>query len=662
MVAFGAQTWIRHGEVFSVFFSLFARFAPTEPSVRDASGDHGLALRPFAAGLLANEPTCTSMVAFILLVLSAVLYDGLLTTPEWADAERTLTSLLYDASASGTIIVRSIGLIAFWATFLGVYLAVSAAMSRIAGHHTPGAIARSFASTLIPIAIAYHLAHYLVYFLTQGQYIIPLVSDPLGSGWNLFGTAGYRIDIAIVGARFAWYAAVSAIVVGHIAAVALADVRAHQIFTGAGTVFRSQAPLTALMVIYTCVSLSILAEPIVERRSPAQPVVSEPGMSRIPEDALAVEPGAGRLQQAGPGRTARQRLTYRVLGSAFHDGTQMTTADLLYAYMFAYRWSTRVSGGAQYDPSIATATAPMRQRLVAVRVAAVDTVSRSFRVGDVEFRRELFVIDVYADNPPGDPERNAIFTPPWSTLPWHLIALMEQAVERGWAAFSQGEAERRSVPWLDIVRSETMTARLTALVDQFERDGYRPDALRSLVSDQQARTRWAALSAFYRAHGHFLVTNGPYLLKAWSGGSATMEVFRDLSYPLGVGSYDVYAVPRQGFIARIERVEGGLRLDAEIEISIKFMRDYRTERWPMQSIDAVALRRSTPECRYVVLDAGGAVVLAGVVRPAVDLTFRIELDDKLGHGGYTVMLEIVVNDNTMNAEIAQIPVVVGEGR
>ena len=80
-----------------------------------------------------------------------------------------------------------------------------------------------------------------------------------------------------------------------------------------------------------------------------------------------------------------------------------------------------------------------------------------------------------------------------------------------------------------------------------------------------ARKRWAALSAFYRSHGHFLVTNGPYQLKSWSGESASLEVFRDLSYPLGVGSYDTYAIPRRGYVTGVERLEGGLRLSADIE-------------------------------------------------------------------------------------------------
>ena len=659
MAMFGSETWVRHGEVFSVFFGVFARFAPTEPG--DSGGGRGLALRPFGAGLLANEPTSASMVAFVLLVLSSVLYDGLLTTPEWAGLERGLIGLL-PAGELGSILVKTIGLVAFWALFLGAYLAVSVAMSRVAPERSARHMAQSFAFTLVPIAIAYHLAHYLVYVLTQGQYIVPLASDPFGYGWNLLGTAGYRVDIAVVGARFAWYAAVTSIVLGHIAAVYLADVRAHQLLRARRAALRSQVPLTALMVVYTFVSLSILAEPIVERRAPAQPAAVGPEVLSIPEDALLPEPRTGLLRRIGPGRSADFKLTYRLLGSAFHDGTRMTATDLLYAYMFAYRWAVRGEANSHYDPAIDTATVPMRRRLAAVRVAGGDTASKSFRVGDVNFIRELFVIDVYADGPSEDPEQDAVFAPPWSTLPWHLLVLMEAAVERGWAAFSQAEAARRGVEWLDLVRSDPIKARLAALIDQFEREAYRPEILQSLVNAADARQRWAALGAFYRDHGHFLVTNGPYRLESWSGERVTLKAFRDLSYPLGVGSYDVYAIPRRGYVAKVERERSGLRLFADIETVMKFMRDYRIVRQEMQAADALVLKRAAPECRYMVVNGKGEVALAGIARPQEDQTFRIELDGKLASGHYTVMVEIVVNGNAMNPEIERIPVVIGGGR
>jgi hypothetical protein len=658
MAVFGSEAWVRHCEVFSVFFGVFARFAPTEPGVRDASGERGLALRPFGAGLLADEPASVSMVAFVLLVLSSVLYDGLLTTPEWAAVERGLVGLLPGSGDAASIIVRTIGLVAFWALFLGAYVAVSGIMSMVAMARSPRDMAQGFAFTLVPIAIAYHLAHYLVYLLIQGQYIVPLASDPFGYGWNLFGTAGYRVDIAVVGARFAWYAAVASIVLGHIAAVYLADVRAHQILAVRRAALRAQVPLTALMVVYTFVSLSILAEPIVERRAPTLPTAAVPEPLSIPEDALVPEPGTGRLQPAGPGRAATQKLTYRVLGSAFHDGTRTTAADLLYAYTFAYGWAARGEADARYDPAIATATAPLRQRLAAVRVAGVDTQSKSFRVGDVNFVRELFVVDVYANTPPEDPEQDAIFAPPWSTLPWHLLVLMEEAVSRGLAAFSHAEADRRGVEWLDLVRSDALKGRLASLVDRFEREAFRPQVLGPLVSAEDARKRWAALAAFYKDHGHFLVTNGPYLLKRWSGTSATLEAFRDLSYPLGVGSYDVYAVPRRGYVAKIERESSGVRLAADIETVMKFMRDYRIVRQPMQSVDAVLLKRAAPECRYVVVNGEGRVVLAGVAAVQEDLTFRVELDARLSPGRYILMAEIIVNGNAMNPQIEQIPLVI----
>ena len=96
-------------------------------------------------------------------------------------------------------------------------------MARAAGGElSAGTVARLFVLSLVPIAIAYHLAHYLTYLLIQGQLVIRLASDPFGFGWNLLGTARYRPDIGIVGARFAWYTAVVAIVLGHIIAVYVA--------------------------------------------------------------------------------------------------------------------------------------------------------------------------------------------------------------------------------------------------------------------------------------------------------------------------------------------------------------------------------------------------------------------------------------------------------
>jgi hypothetical protein len=204
-----------------------------------------------------------------------------------------------------------------------------------------------------------------------------------------------------------------------------------------------------------------------------------------------------------------------------------------------------------------------------------------------------------------------------------------------------------------------LNRQLASLVAAFERDGYRPDSLRTLVSVDEARRRWAALAAFYQAHAHFLVTNGPYELKAWSKDSVSLNVFRDLSYPLGVGSYDAYAIPRRAFITKVEGGNGRLRLSADIETIMKFQRSYEIVREALQATAPDVRQRAAAQCRYMVLDAEGKAVLAGTADASDDATFQMNFDGRLAAGRYTVVVEISANGNTLGADIQRIPLRVG---
>ncbi len=649
MLAFGREAWLRNGEVFSLVFGTFGRFAPTYAT------DGRLLLRPFGAGLSRGAAISVSMMAFVLLLLSTVLYDGLIGTGEWELLESAIRTQLPGVGATA---VRSVGLAVLWGLFLGAYLGICSIMSRVGGRaSTTLEVARTFALTLVPIAIGYHVAHYMVFLLVQGQYIIPLLSDPFGRGWNLFRTADYRVDIALVGARFSWYLALGAILVGHLMAVYLAHRRALSVFRPAKVAMATQVPLTALMVVYTFVGLSIMAEPIVENRAAAEPTAAE-GIV-IPADVVLPASPSGRLERVGPGRNARSKLTYRVLGSAFHDGTKTSAADLLYAYAFVYRWGTTAEGArTDYDPFIDAASRALRRNLAGVRVAGLDTASKSFRVGDVNFVREVFTIEVYLSSAASDPDESALLAPPWSTLPWSVLALMEEAVSRGWAAFSQAEAMRRNVPWLDLVRSAETNTKLAGLLAQFEREAFRPAALSAIVTPEEARERWRALAAFFKATGHFLVTNGPYRLKSWTPQSITLEASRDLTYPLGVGSYDSYAIPRRGFITDIDWNGERLAVAVDIEVVEKFQRSYRLVRTPLEAVPLAVASRSAPEVRYVLSGADGQVVLAGTARPGPRARFQVNLKDRLPPGTYALAALVAITGNVMNAEVRRLEIVI----
>lgn len=269
MLLFGRAEWLRRGEVFALVFGLLARFAPTEVR-RTSAGGRELILRPYAVGLLSSEPASRSTLTLVLAMLAAVSFDGFMETPLWA------AILEYYAPPAGNpardsdaahVWVQTAGVIGAPLLFVAVY-AVFSRLIAWGGDARVRAtrVAGLFVFTLVPIAIAYHLAHYLSFLAMAGQYLIPLASDPFGFGWDLFGTKNHFIRIGLVDARAVWYLSIGAIVMGHIIAVYLAHRTALQAYSDRRVALRSQWPMLALMVCYTMTSLWIIAQPIVTFR------------------------------------------------------------------------------------------------------------------------------------------------------------------------------------------------------------------------------------------------------------------------------------------------------------------------------------------------------------------------------------------------------------
>lgn len=261
---FGSETWRGNADPFARYFGLFARFAPL------AFERGRLLVRPFGAGLQQREPPSAATAGFVILALATVSFDGIAETPFWETLVGAITGFLYDAGVVRLVgytavssLIKTLGLVAAPLLLATLYLATCALVGRFAGE-SPGLAARRYVLSLVPIAIGYHLAHYLSYLLIQGQAIIPLLSDPLNLGWDLFGTRGYQIDIGIVGMRFVWLFAVAAIVTGHVAAVTLAHAEALRVAPARNAAVASQVPMTVLMVAYTMLGLWILSQPIVE--------------------------------------------------------------------------------------------------------------------------------------------------------------------------------------------------------------------------------------------------------------------------------------------------------------------------------------------------------------------------------------------------------------
>jgi hypothetical protein len=272
MFVFGRATWLGHGEVFTLIFGTFARFAPF---ARVPDERMSIRVRPPATGLLEDQPLTISMVALVITLLATVTFDGLLETPIWARIDLAVLDWASESpfwtglnlrEDQAVRVVRTLGLLGNVLLFLGAYSVVCWLTAALAGNRdvSAGIIVRRFVLTLVPIALAYHVAHYFSLFFNGGQYVVPLLSDPFGRGWNLFGTAGYRVDIGFVTPRLQWTVAVVAVVLGHVVAVYLSHETALRVFGNRSSALKSQGPMVLLMVGYTMVSLWILSQPIVE--------------------------------------------------------------------------------------------------------------------------------------------------------------------------------------------------------------------------------------------------------------------------------------------------------------------------------------------------------------------------------------------------------------
>ena len=99
-------------------------------------------------------------------------------------------------------------------------------------------------------------------------------------------------------------------------------------------------------------------------------------------------------------------------------------------------------------------------------------------------------------------------------------------------------------------------------------------------------------------------------------------------------------------------------LSGDIEVLDKFQRSYRLVRTALKAVPAQVLKRSAPECRYVVTDEHDRVVLSEAVALGPDAKFLIDFKDRLSPGRYTIAALIAVNGNVMNADIRRIPLTV----
>jgi hypothetical protein len=240
------DVWFERADPFEVYSNLLAKLSPW---IRDGER---IVLRSPLANLSRITPR-PGLVAVVSVLFGSTAFDSFKDTIAWMR--------FVDDLGTDETLTNSVALLAFCFVVGATFTA--AAMSTGVEHTGPHAVRRTalpdlFAHSVIPIIVGYMTAHYLSYFVEQGQSTVIQLSDPMVRGDNLLGTANWSVNywlsfhpslLAVV--------KVLAVITGHVVGVIAAHDRALRLLPARHHV-TGQLGMLVVMVAYTATGLYLL--------------------------------------------------------------------------------------------------------------------------------------------------------------------------------------------------------------------------------------------------------------------------------------------------------------------------------------------------------------------------------------------------------------------
>ncbi len=253
-IAFGAEAWFENGDGFSVDFSLLSRI-----SWFGSRDDGTLVTRTPFSGLSVTDWT-PGMIAMVAVMLGSTFFDGFSRTSIWQNRYYDVQVDLIDRPSLADLVgqLMSLGGLLLCVVFVGLAFRLAVAGTESIADRRP--LSQEFIDSLIPIAFVYIIAHYFSLLLYQGEVGVKLLSDPWGRGWDLFGTHGFEPNFTFLTPHMIWYVQVGALVIGHVAGLAVAHDRAVGLFRSPRMALWAQYPMLVLMVLFTVGGLWVLSQ------------------------------------------------------------------------------------------------------------------------------------------------------------------------------------------------------------------------------------------------------------------------------------------------------------------------------------------------------------------------------------------------------------------
>ena len=250
--------WMRRAEGIGMMLRAYARlglFARRKGRLR---------LGPPGWQTLHGRPMPLGLATLTIVLLGTGSFDGINETFWWLGLNGI--NPLEFPGRSAVVTQSTIGLIIANAALIAVFAATLWLGSKIAQDPTPLSLTfRRFAPSILPIALGYHVAHYLPSFLVDSQYALVALSDPFLTGADHLGLGEFYVSTGFFNTqdsvRRIYLAQAGAVVAGHVLAVILAHAIAIRALGTTRRAVLSQFPLALFMIAYTLLGLWLLSSP-----------------------------------------------------------------------------------------------------------------------------------------------------------------------------------------------------------------------------------------------------------------------------------------------------------------------------------------------------------------------------------------------------------------
>ena len=331
----------------------------------------------------------------------------------------------------------------------------------------------------------------------------------------------------------------------------------------------------------------------------------------VPDDAIIWDSKSKNWKKVGPGISAVSKATFDLKFGEWHHGQKMDMNDVIYSTYFLLEWgSEKDENDKTFDSDYSPQAAQTAKTLVGIKPIDEDT------------------IEVYTNYWHFDEGEIASWTSPWSSMPWEIMAAMEQLVVDGKISFSRSESISKNVNWLSLIIPND--ARLVQnQLESFKASNFIPESISEFnqISDYQI-SRYQASVDWIDKYEHAIISNGPFYLDGYSpdSRSITIKSFDSIEYPLTQGIWNKFEqveFPKVESVDINELVQKGTKLDIPIET------------------------KNSTEIHYFLSNSQGDIIISGIQNVYNDqtiITLENEIMKNLPNGPNTLKIFAASDD------------------